>query len=1484
MNKLIDKLTSLGNQRFKESIWLKIGIVLSVITVFCISYALIIPGLTLSTHTSRAVVQEPIPSSSNSERTADEVKNSKELPASQSPNQDKSTDEKKLATHDSTTDARNLEKQKQTATIDNVNIAGSQSVDVEQNATVTVAYEAGTFSEKVSLKVTPVNDTNTIVSKLTTLLDKSQQTVADAKSYNISFIDHSGNEVEPNKAVSVSMVFKDDTISGKPYASWKLYHFINNDHDRVEEMTKKKDTNISETSSGGVSHVEFKSDTFSTYTLANVTYSDFSRFLTSYGYNQSSFDNASQVLTVLDLSLTYHISQEALAAEKNYYLALPNDSAIGKDIALGKQYIGRNGNSVAAFNYSFNKDASGKYYVLISFLDSYINTIDKGADSKGFITYDATFGTTHKKSDGSYVVDYSDNIKVAIEADKITTQYGLNVAKKGFITYDGDQPYITYTLIVFSEDGSPAGIDLSDILTADGLAITAIDQVNVKKGSYTSYPSVLQNAENVPVTNYTYKFNKTTKKLDMTLPQLVSGSLDNNGKKIGQAYEITYRYCISGLRAGQGINVKNKATVNSDNGKKDGKKSDTANTNLVLKLNDLSKTSKGYDPVSNMITWSVTVNPDKNDIAGALLTDILFDNTSNLVLSPANGYTIEKNNNGTITGIRFKAINNNKNTQSYTLTYQTKVEPNQIGWSGKTVKNNVTLDDDGDIKTTGDQTHASASQSIAGTGDLHKSLTSTKDTDDEHIKALTWTTDITLPTSGILPTGTVFTDVLTNPWSQDMTKHWYTTVQLQALYKDLENIFGSTGFTLGARQNSWEDYKDYANLDVQKHYSEYKITLTKPYKGTNVKLTYHSMVDITVSHQFKNTVTSGTHNSSADYNYQQTHNITKMDGNENESASNAVSEDGTVTWKVKVALPDDAKSMTVVDELPQDVALAGLKYGQHWGQIDAKLSGNTLASGDNRWGTHHIELSGTTTESGKVTLNFNSQNGATLKENIGNNNEFWLTFTTKYTKLPTDNQIIVGLNNHVSATVDHQDFGSASQKQTVTLGKKKVETPEEKVVSKSGQWDNDDRILNYSVNINPDGKILADGADQLTLRDTLEVYGTDITESLIKKSVKLFDVQGNPVPDSDWSWDVSDLDNGYGSHKHVLKLVVKNGTRYTLTYQYKIAKSSSENAATYWPRNTVSIDGIKMANTSITTVMDWQRAATKSGIETEKGYTINKVEAKNFGNALPNATFKVYAYDANSNETDDKVIATYTTNASGSFDILFSSGKFTYNKVYYVTENSAPSGYKLPDKPKRYYFFFKGENGITPFLPEGTVDLSDKSKTDYVENEKVAHATIKVNKKWLDAKGNPTELVNKSIQVHLVQVSNAQKDGVLVENTLETRSISKSDNWTTTFDNLPTTGLDNNGNIVNYTYKVVEDPVEGYKTSYYNNGESSDATPISSGDIMIINQAQMAYQLPKTGGSGVKLLTICGLAMALLSVLCLLYIGYKRNRQGGECH
>ncbi|WP_270743678.1 hypothetical protein [Streptococcus infantarius] len=986
MLKLWARLAILVKKRVRDSIIAKIALVLSLVVVFCTTYLLILPALTISTGNSSSVFQSSESASSQVESpTDDSQKENNQTEASSQASLTDSSQEKK-----------------------DMSQAGTLTAETS-DVTVMVSYEGDTFTEPVQLKVKPVSDTTAIDNKLTSLLSESKQSLSQAHSYDISFITDGGKEVEPSKDVKVSMAFKNDlSTSDDKQAGWKLYHFVDNDVNQVQDLTESTDTDIKETSDGSVESVDFKSNTFSTYTLAGVTYADFSGYLTGYSYNEKSVqeDLSTEELSVL-LHLDFKINPKDVAKEKHYYLALPDDTAIGKDLKLSTEYTGRDNNNTDAFKYQFKKDdSSGKYYLLISFLDSYVAGMGQGVQSTGYIDYEAVFGLTHRTSHDSYTVKFSDGVTIEIPPEKVTKNYDLSTSKTGKVSYDGDTPYIDYTVTVDSKYGTPGNIDLTDSLTADGVSIADVTNVSITKSTYTGDTSHVTGTETVSTKP---NFDKANKKWSLTLPQLVSGGTDSNGNPIGHFYTITYRYKIADLTAGNTVQVNNtiKAVSKNDQDKREA----SSSTSVTLKLNDIKKSGK-YDKKTGKITWTITVNPDGNDIGGATLKDDFFKKAESIEVTLKDGssasgtYRYYDSNNklddnitdfSKVSYIRFSGQKGKKsNTKTYVITYTTDAK--NSSWNKKTVTNTVTLDDDGY------KTLSSAKPSVSGDGNLEKTSLGENDTSDTGVKKLSWQTKIIMPASGVIEKGTNFRDFLTDPWNQNSEVHWYTKAQLQDLYKKLVKIFGDSQFTLEARQNSWGGYTNYEDLDSNTKYTEFQIILTDDFKSSkNIVLQYQSTAKLNgnANIDFWNTISSADHSSQAKYHHTDNSNVIKMDGDENHATTKKTSTDGVVTWKVKVNLSDDAKTMTVTDNLPNGVHLTGLVFGRHYSQTPVTISGNNISAltGQYEWGATNMKVDGTISSDNVVTLNFSTTDGRTLKQSIGDNNDFWLTYTTASVKL-----------------------------------------------------------------------------------------------------------------------------------------------------------------------------------------------------------------------------------------------------------------------------------------------------------------------------------------------------------------------------------------------------------------------------------------------------------------------------------------------------
>lgn len=108
----------------------------------------------------------------------------------------------------------------------------------------------------------------------------------------------------------------------------------------------------------------------------------------------------------------------------------------------------------------------------------------------------------------------------------------------------------------------------------------------------------------------------------------------------------------------------------------------------------------------------------------------------------------------------------------------------------------------------------------------------------------------------------------------------------------------------------------------------------------------------------------------------------------------------------------------------------------------------------------------------------------------------------------------------------------------------------------------------------------------------------------------------------------------------------------------------------------------------------------------EHKLTITKMDEMT-GAFLPGAVF--HAYKASGGSAS---VASYTTDANGQITIRrdFDGGEYDANTLYYVIEETAPTGYILPEEPEKVYFYFSENSSTVPAgLPDGmtATDLSE---------------------------------------------------------------------------------------------------------------------------------------------------------------------------------
>ncbi|MCI6937716.1 MAG: LPXTG cell wall anchor domain-containing protein [Clostridiales bacterium] len=886
---------------------------------------------------------------------------------------------------------------------------------------------------------------------------------------------------------------------------------------------------------------------------------------------------------------------------------------------------------------------------------------------------------------------------------------------------------------------------------------------------------------------------------------------DENGKITGitftagadgkntQSYTIKYSTAIP--TDGSGTSVTNTATLTPGEGKPGTpieKESEVA-----LEEPKLAKEGN-YDSYNGVINWTITVNDNGKNIAGAELTDAMLGQLvpGNItvkkdwqeVSSDSGEYAINKDENGKVTNIIFKAIGETGvNTNKYVVTYQTAALPE---WSDRIVSNEAKLSLNG--------TPVTAEVTVPGSGSVAKSAGTGTVSEDGKTLTIPWTVTLNVPKGGLAAGTIIEDDVTRNQYNNTNTNQWMTSGQIRAWAANMtwtdtndtpvgktytplpENVtfLASDGNTYTCKQiqdynsTAEEGQPDLNALTYTKFTISYPDGLVPPEGATKLTFTYSTTANLTNAgtgqNNFYNDIKVGGKETGAEYIYHKA-GVTKTDGNGN-TGTTQVSNEGALTWKVKAIVGAGNKKLTLVDTLPEGVTLESLQL-TGWGNLNMALTvdGETISGTDS---TNQYTVTGTYQDR-VITLDIAPQ---TEGNTIQTGAEFTLSVNCQVTDAASQTEPKT-LKNDVTMKLDDVEIGSSSQTQEWRYQKAEVVT---KVVDKSGSWENESRILNYTVVLNPEGKDLLDGSDTLTLVDTMTYtnqvwlsYPFDgsiaysIDASLIQSTVKLNRaewseekkdwVAGETINNWSWTYEAKTSENSWEKNK-AINTITGNGipdeTPLLFRYSYRISSNvpdeidGKETSFQLQLTNKAELAGESDTNTTSGDEMVWKHSDVAAGVTTDKSYSFYKVEAGNYNVSLAGATFTVYRYDTTVENWAETSVRTYTTDASGSFKITRqekdANGNvtFTYdpNTLYKVVETAPPEGYRLPDPVKTYYFYFRdaadAEHTLPSSLPDGAVDLSAESKSVYVENVKNT-TEITVNKVWKNHDGSDANTSGK---------------------------------------------------------------------------------------------------------------------------------------------
>ena len=1205
---------------------------------------------------------------------------------------------------------------------------------------------------------------------------------------------------------------------------------------------------------------------------------------------------------------------------KNYYYVYDPSVTIPDELCnYWKTKCDDNGDK-EQFQYRYIKNEDGTYAILIRFADGYIE--GKSSDIEGWAKVEA-LGEGETNDSGDFDIYLGGDVTITVDKDNVhwngndSLNYDISVKKSNTnnnniaIDENGNY-YVEFTVDVSSEKGTPDDIEITDEFNGNGMRVdTTKLTYSIKKNGQAADNSYTATAtgKNDPA-----DAGKAT--LTAKLPKLDAG----------ESCSITYRYYLT--NAGE---LKNNAAWQATNfvtGKSTDQKSketviDTSSSYVKYYKNLIEKYGK-YDKTNKRIIWTVTVNKSCEDIAGAVLTDDMFDKITDIEISPSDGYTINKDSSGKVTSVTFNPTDGNKNCNKYTVKYYTDALQT---FDDQKFNNKATLTKD-------DKSYdSSSSVNVPKTKqDITKRLVDAQKTDNS-LYTLKWEAKFTIPASGF-PKDFGIADTMSSKSQKNY--HYMTYAQMNDFVSQVKNEFdGYIGdITVKYLDNNKSKTAKFNEVSESDNYrfTSVNISFNKDYPISNsektVVFTYSTTADTTPSGRVEYVNKFEALNSSASASYSHTTSkIVKTDGNGNTGQTylKTTESDGTLTWRVDVLMDADATEYTITDKLPEGVTLQSVKtmlaYPNNDGFTYPDFDGTsyTVSAGD--WFINGIQTSTTLDESTNTVVTSVIKPDNTTIHGWFENSHIYVVYKCTIDDFE---------NFEASKRVDYKNTATASSNtnsdmgwvhQTQTMSKPDESgsdnpTEGDKVISKNYKWDEDNHRLRYTVIINPNGKDYLPNSDTLKLTDVLQfqtmtyspqaLWYIDLMPATVqfRQAIKQDDgtyKAGDTVDGCKWAYTTKDGTYDWNDTSYrTISADIPDGKAIMLTYTYQVNAKVLGTPDQYNPirmnvSNTAKLEGIEKGEDRKDNQTVYKESKSSAGVIKSNTFTLYKVDKDDYGKQLKGAEFELFGYTSAGSYAS---LGEYTTDENGRIDISMSTNDLEYNTQYYIVETKAPTGYLLSAEPHKEYFYFSADTSAHPVVAENSsLQGSDMAKVNtpyYYEDVAVATTSISVDKKWTDSKNNPLDKTDGKIYLQLHQVDSANNDKKY-GNSVEVTADSAGE-WSYVFDNLPLQSVDENGILTGTTYKyyVTEvginqnNSMSGYDVSYVFKGINGtqitktdanvapgSANAIESGTVEITNKL-IEYELPETGGSGNRwLYMLSGVVLIAIATITLFYKKHK---------
>lgn len=560
---------------------------------------------------------------------------------------------------------------------------------------------------------------------------------------------------------------------------------------------------------------------------------------------------------------------------------------------------------------------------------------------------------------------------------------------------------------------------------------------------------------------------------------------------------------------------------------------------------------------------------------------------------------------------------------------------------------------------------------------------------------------------------------------------------------------------------------------------------------------------------------------------------------------------GTVIWfKLLIKHPNpNADKVTITDTLPK-----GLKYMDFTADTPGAEKWNWQDS--YRVGTTEYDRSGIAESDLWVSTSNPNTDVFKLESSTNGNGQQVLTFTLSGLKgrdlTNDDASIIYGVivdddywkdisNDPSKEYPNEAKWGDFTKKATATVTRTNFET------KKGVNYDQRNQTATYTVTINEQSKqLLPYEGGYLELEDILTVP-KGLSATLDQNSIVVKD--GNDaVVTSDALKDCEiDPDN------HTMKIKIKDGAKYVLTYTYKFVPDENLGAGQQRTvTNEVKMFG-RIASNNETHFQNAGGSGTASNGVTDILTLVKSEKGKN-NNTLGGVTFELSEYGENrwtskgdqttATESEAKGTITFRYNANG--DSVDGTVQVNADTLYKLVETQPANNYILDNTPHYFVMLSQGAtadevyqtfNGPDVPLQSNIKFVSAGQTTDVLKVENEARK-IKVEKVWKDADGKEMKAPQSSITVTL-----KRKVGDVVDDKFnETLTLTQGNGWKVTYPDtgsLPET--DKSGHT--YYYFVTEDSnsvPNGYNVMYSyvdkNGATQSEHGVTAGGTATITNQ------------------------------------------------